>query len=76
VGKFGRKICCNFDKDAKCILLIKGHRQCIFEETSKEQHKRGEQQIGFCAFLPQSERDNIVAAIKKEDLTNFRSWKD
>jgi hypothetical protein len=76
VGKLGRKICCNFDKDVKCILLIKGHKRCMFEETSKEQHERGERQLGVCALLPQSERDNILAAIKKEDLTNFRSWKD
>jgi hypothetical protein len=76
VGKLGRKIYCNFNKDIKCILLIQGHKRCIFEETSKEQNERGEKQIGVCALLPQSERDRILAAIKKEDLTNFRIWKD
>ena len=75
MGKLGRKICCDFDKEVKCILLTKGHKRCIFEETSKEQHQKGEQQLGVCALLPQSERDNILVAIKKEDLTNFRSWK-
>ena len=76
MGKLGRKICCDFDKDVKCILLTKGYKRCIFEETSREQHQKGEKQLGVCALLPQSERENILAAIKKEDLTNFRSWKD
>jgi hypothetical protein len=76
MSKLGRKICCNFNKDVKCILLIKGHKRCVFEETSKEQHERGEQQLGVCALLPESERDEILAVIKKETLQNFRSWKD
>jgi len=76
LGKLGRKIYCDFDKDVKCILLVKGHKGCVFEETSEEQQKRGEQQLGVCALLPQSERDHILAEIKKEGFSNFRSWKD
>ena len=76
MGKFGRKTCCNFDKAVKCILLVEGHKGCVFEETTKEQHERGEMQLGFCALLPKSERDGILAEMKKEGLSNFRSWKD
>jgi hypothetical protein len=76
VGKLGRKVCCNFNQDAKCILLIKGQKRCVFEETSKEQQEKGERQLGVCALLPQPERDNIFAQIKKEKVSNFRSWKD
>jgi hypothetical protein len=76
LGKLGRKICCTFDKDVKCILLVKGRKRCVFEETSEEQKKRGEQQLGVCALLPQSERDHILAQIKKEGFSNFRTWKD
>jgi hypothetical protein len=76
VGKLGRKICCNFNKDVRCILLVKGYKGCIFEETTEGQRKRGEQQLGVCALLPKSERDNFLAQIKKEGFSNFKSWKD
>jgi len=76
LGKLGRKIYCNFDKDVKCILLVKGHKGCVFEETTEKQHEKGEVQLGFCALLPPSEREEILAVIKKEGFSNFRSWKD
>ena len=76
MGKFGRKICCDFNRDVKCIILIKGRKRCIFEETTEDQNKRGEQQLGVCALLPQSEREKVLAQIKKEGASNFRSWKD
>jgi len=74
VGKLGRKVCCDFNKDIKCILLANGHKQCVFDETTETQHERGEQQIGVCALLPQVERDNVLAALKKDGASNFRSW--
>jgi hypothetical protein len=76
VGKLGRKICCDFNKDVKCILLIKGHKRCVFEETTEKQHEKGEQQLGVCVLLPQNERDEVLAAIKKEEISNLRSWKE
>ena len=76
VGKLGRNIRCNFNKNVKCILLVRSHKQCVFEETSEKQKVRGEQQLGICALLPQTERDNILERIKKEGVANFRSWKD
>ncbi|MGE5574663.1 MAG: hypothetical protein ACM3UL_00870 [Ignavibacteria bacterium] len=76
MGKLGRKVCCEFDKNVKCILLIKGRKRCVFDETTKEQHERGERQLGVCALLPQSERESFLLAMKKEGLSNFRSWKD
>jgi hypothetical protein len=74
--KLGRKICCNYRKDVKCILLVKGHKSCIFEETTEKQQEAGERQLGVCALLPQTERDEVLAAIKKEGLSSFKSWKD
>jgi hypothetical protein len=76
VGKFGRKVCCNYDANVKCILLVKGHKRCIFEETTEKQRERGERQLGVCALLPQKERDGFLAAMKKEGISNFKSWKD
>jgi hypothetical protein len=76
VGKLGRKISCDFNKDVKCILLIKGYKRCVFEETNEKQREKGEQQLGVCALLPQSERDEVLAAIKKEGISNLRSWQE
>jgi len=74
--KLGRKICCNFNKNVKCILLVKGHKQCVFDETTPQQQEVGEQQLGVCALLPPAERDDILTQIKKEQVSKFRSWKD
>lgn len=76
VGKLGRKICCNYEPNVTCILLVKGHKRCVFEETTQKQQEKGEQQLGVCALLPQAERENILAQIKKEGVSDFRSWKD
>jgi hypothetical protein len=73
--KLGRKICCGFNKDVKCILLVKGYRHCVFEETTEKQREKGEQQLGVCALLPQNEREKILEQIKKEKVLSFRSWK-
>jgi hypothetical protein len=76
VGKFGRKVCCEFDKDVKCVLLVQGHKRCVFDETTEKQHERGERQLGVCALLPQKERDEFLAAMKKEGISDFKSWKE
>jgi hypothetical protein len=76
VPKLGRKICCNFNKDVKCILLVKGHKHCVFDETIDKQREKGEQQLGVCALLPQNEQDNILTQIQKEKVSSFRSWKN
>ena len=76
MGKLGRKIRCNYNPNVKCILIVKGQKQCVFEETTKKQLEKGEQQLGVCALLPESERNNILTQIKNEEVLNFRSWKD
>jgi hypothetical protein len=76
MGKLGRKVCCSFDKNVKCILLIKGQKRCVFEETTEKQHGRGERQLGVCGLLPKSEQEGFLAAMKKEGLSNLRTWKD
>ena len=76
VPKFGRKIYCIFNKDLKCILLDKGHKHCVFDETTEKQRENSVQQLGFCALLPQNERDSILTHIKKEKVSNFKSWEN
>jgi hypothetical protein len=56
-------------------MLVKGHKGCVFEETSGKQREEGEMQVGICALLPESERKHVLAAIKEEGAT-YRSWKD
>ena len=72
--KLGRKICCNYDKNVKCILLVNGHKRCIFDENTEKEQDKGELRVGTCALLPQSEVERFVAAMKKEGFTNFRRW--
>jgi hypothetical protein len=76
LGKLGRKVYCDYNKNVKCILLIKGRKRCIFDETTKRQHEKGEVQVGICALLPESERAAFLTSIKEKDYRNFRSWKD
>jgi hypothetical protein len=74
--KLGRKISCSFNKNVKCILLVRGNKHCVFDETTEKQGERNEQQLGICCLVPQSERENILAQIKKEKVSSFRSWKN
>ena len=66
MGKFGRKICCNFDNNAKCILLIEGNKRCVLNETTEEQHENGKVQFSICPLLPESERDGFLAEMEKK----------
>ena len=76
MGKLGRKICCNFNKDVKCILLVDGIKLCVYDETTEEQHEKGDFQIGICPLLPQSEREGLLTTMKEEGFSNFRTFKD
>jgi hypothetical protein len=76
LGKLGRKVYCNYDKNVKCILLVNGNKRCVFEETTDKQQERGEIQLGVCALLPESEREKVLIAVKKAGISNFRSWKE
>lgn len=76
MGKLGRKICCNFNKEVKCILLVDGNKLCIFDETTEEQHEKGDVQMGICPLLPKSEREGFLAAMKEEGFTNLRTFRD
>ena len=33
MGKFGRKLCCNFNEDKRCIRLVDGGRHCVLVEN-------------------------------------------
>jgi hypothetical protein len=76
MGKLGRKVCCNFDKNLKCILLVNGNKRCVFEETTNKQQEHGEVQLGVCALLPELEREKVLVAMKKAGISGFRSWKE
>jgi hypothetical protein len=76
LGKLGRKICCNFNKEVKCILLVDGNKLCIFDESTEDQNEKGDAQIGICPLLPESEREELLAAMKEEGYSNFRTFKN
>ena len=76
LGKLGRKICCEFNKDVKCILLVDGNKQCVFDETTEQQEEEGDIQFGFCPLFPKSEREGLLASLKEEGFSNIRRFKD
>jgi hypothetical protein len=76
LGKLGRKVCCNFKESQKCILLVKGKKHCIYEETTESQSEKGNVQFGICPLLPQSVRDDFLAEMSKKGFQNFRTWKE
>jgi hypothetical protein len=75
MGKFGRKVCCNFNANAICVLLVDGNKLCIFDESTQEQLENSELQFGFCPLLPASERANVLTALKKEGFMKMRSFR-
>lgn len=75
LGKFGRKVCCNFNTNVKCIVLVEGNKLCVFDETTEEQEKRGCFQIGMCPLLPESERNGFMDSFEKEGFNISKRWK-
>jgi hypothetical protein len=75
MGKFGRKVCCNFNTNLKCVLLIDGNKLCIFDETSEEQAETGYIQFGMCPLLPKSECKALIDAMKVEGFGIQKRWK-
>jgi hypothetical protein len=74
LGKLGRKIGCEFDKDAKCILLVDGNKLCVFDETTEEQEEEGDIQFGFRPLFPESEREGLLASMKEEGFSNIKRF--
>ena len=75
MSKFGRKVCCNFNTSVKCFMLVDGNKLCVFDETTEEQEKRGDFQIGMCPLLAKSERDSVMDAMKREGFGIKKRWK-
>jgi hypothetical protein len=74
-GKFGRKVCCDFHGNMKCILLVDGNKFCIFDETSEEQAETGYIQFCICSLLPKSERNALIDTMKAEGFGIRKRWK-
>jgi len=75
LSKFGRKVCCNFNENIKCILLIDGNKLCVFDETTEEQIENGDFQIGICPLLPKSMRDEFVDSMKRDGFSVFKAFR-
>lgn len=77
LGKLGRKICCKFKKDARCISIVNGKKLCYFDETTEEQfYERHEMQFVFCPLFPEAEKIEFMASMKEEGFTNIRRFTD
>jgi hypothetical protein len=75
MGKFGRKVCCIFNGNIRCRLLVDGNKLCVFDETSEEQAETGYIQFGMCPLLPKSERKTVMDAMKAEGFGIRKRWK-
>jgi hypothetical protein len=76
MGKFGRKVCCDYNQNIKCILLSNDKKHCIFKETTPKQEQEGQVQLGMCALLPEKERQAILEALKEENPDDLKTWID
>jgi hypothetical protein len=56
-------------------MLVDGNKLCVFDETTEEQEKRGDFQIGMCLLLPESEREDFMDAMKGEGFNITKRWK-
>ncbi len=75
--KLGRKVCCEFKKDVRCVVLIDGKKFCFIDETTEEQfYEKREMQLAFCPLFPEVEKVAFMAALKKEGFSNFRRFKN
>jgi len=75
LSKFGRKVCCNFNTNVKCIMLVDGNKLCVFDETNEEQEERGDFQPGMCPLLPESMRNDFINEVNKEGFFISKRWK-
>jgi hypothetical protein len=75
LGKYGRKVCCEFNKEIKCISLVDGNKMCIHDETTEEQEQNDDMQVGFCPLLPEVMHESFLDSLKEEGYTNFRIFK-
>gem|GEM_PF-2928230 len=76
LGKYGRKVCCAFNNEVKCLFLVDGNKLCVQDETTEEQDEQGDMQVNFCPLLPEFAREDFLASLKDEGYTNFRRFKD
>jgi hypothetical protein len=60
IGKFGRKLCCNFNEGKWCIRLVDGGRHCILGENDGYRGsvlkvvttEVGNVDVYFCSLFP------------------------
>jgi hypothetical protein len=57
-------------------LLVDGNKLCVVDETSEEQYDNGDLQFGICPFLPQSQKEALLASMKEEGFFNIRTFRD
>jgi hypothetical protein len=75
-GKLGRKICCKFKKDVRCIGWVNGKKLCYLEETSEEQfYEKHELQFAFCPLFPETELVALMATLKEDGISIRKRWK-
>lgn len=73
--KLGRKICCNYKKDVRCLMLVGGEKLCVLDETEEEQFNENHQfHFVFCPLLPEVERVECLASFKSLGFSIVKSY--
>jgi hypothetical protein len=60
----------------KSSKKVNGNKLCFVDETTEEQHEKGDMQLGICPLLPEVEREGFLASMKEQGFTNFGRFKD
>lgn len=75
--KLGRKFCCKFKCNVKCLSLVSGYGQrfCFFDVTTEKQYyEKHELEHVFCPLLPESEKIKFYATLKEQGVSLVRRW--
>ena len=74
MAKFDRKLCCDFNKNERCIRLVDGKRHCILDEdddTRGSVRKIYKTKIGkfhsrFCSMYPEFKITEYIIGFSKK----------
>lgn len=75
LGKLGRKISCNYNKDMRCIGLTDGKKICyLIREDEERFNEKHEMEFVFCPFFPESKMVALMAVLKEQGFSIAKRW--
>jgi hypothetical protein len=62
LAKYGRKVCCAFNNEVKCLFLVDGNKLCVQDETTEAQYD-------------EDAREDFLASLRAEGYTGYQIFK-